>query len=77
MINTVSELLSQKTIDQYKIIESKYLILKRYLRLYVDNHTLLNKEDIDIIIKSLDSIEEENGIEKKEVMTYQQNNFNR
>ncbi len=61
MINTVSDLLSQKTIDQYKVIESKYLILKRYLRLYVDNHTLLNKEDIDIIIKSLDGIEEERG----------------
>lgn len=58
MINAVADVLSQKTIDQYKIIESKYLILKRYLRLYTDKQRLLSKEDVELIINALEGIEE-------------------
>lgn len=54
MINAISDVICQKTIDQYKIIEDRYLTLKRYLRLYTDKHRLLSREDLELIIKALD-----------------------
>ena len=54
MINAVSEIISQKTTDQYKIIEEKYLILKRYLKLHFIEHTYLMEEDILLILRALD-----------------------
>ena len=55
MINAVNQLMNQKTVDQYKVIEEKYLILKRYLKLYFDEHTYMMKEDVNLILKALDS----------------------
>ena len=54
MINAVSELVNQKTTDQYKIIEDRYLTLKRYLRLYCEKHNLITSEEIEMIIKALE-----------------------
>ena len=54
MINAVSEVMSQKTINQYMIIESKYEILKNYLNLYFKEHSYMDKKDIDLIIDSLE-----------------------
>lgn len=54
MINAVSEVLNQKTIDQYKIIEDRYLTLKRYLMLCCEKHSLVTSEEIEMIIKALD-----------------------
>ena len=58
MINTVNEVLSQKTIDQYKIIEEKYLILRRYLTLFFESNILMSKKDVDLIMKSLEKLYE-------------------
>jgi hypothetical protein len=55
MINVVSETLTDKTISQYKIIEREHLILKRYLMLFFENKTLMNKEELDLILRALES----------------------
>jgi hypothetical protein len=54
MINVVNEVLQQKTIDQYKIIEDRYETLKKYLRLYAEKHRLMSREEIELIIKALE-----------------------
>lgn len=66
MINAISDVMSQKTIDQYKIIEDRYLTLKRYLRLYTDKHRLISREDIELIIKALDNETIEETKEREE-----------
>ena len=48
MINAISEVMSQKTIDQYKIIESKYGILKRFI---AKANTL---DEVKMLVDSLD-----------------------
>lgn len=48
MINAISEVMSQKTIDQYKIIESKYGILKRFI---TKANTL---DEVKMLVASLD-----------------------
>jgi hypothetical protein len=56
MLNEVLEKsLSDKSTSQYKIIEKKYEILKRYLRLYTDKHKLVSREEIELILKALDN----------------------
>jgi hypothetical protein len=55
MINAVSEVLSNKTIDQYKIIEDRYETLKRYLILYTEKHRLMSWEEVELIIKALEN----------------------
>lgn len=59
MINEFTQAISDKTKDQYKIIENKYEILKRYIKIYFDNHSLMSKEDAELILKSLDDEKEE------------------
>lgn len=55
MLNVFNEVMKQKTIDQYKVIEEKYLILKRYLILYLEDNTIMSKKDLEIILKALDN----------------------
>ena len=68
MINAVTEVLNNKTIDQYKIIEDRYLTLKRYIRLQMQRHSYISTEDLEMILKSLDDepIEEVKEIETNE-----------
>lgn len=47
-ISTIAE------ITKLKLIEDRYATLKRYLRLHFKNHPLISKEEVEIIIKSLD-----------------------
>lgn len=54
MINAVNEVISQKTTNQYMIIESKYEILKNYLHLFFKDHCAMSKDDADLIINSLE-----------------------
>ena len=55
MVNEVIETLSNKTTDQYKIIEREHLILKRYLTLFFENHTFMSKEDAELILRAIES----------------------
>ena len=57
MINAVNEMITQKTIDQYKIIENKYEILCYYLQNYFSTgRDVMLKEDVELIISSLNKI---------------------
>lgn len=54
MINAMNEVITQKTTDQYKIIEDKYETLCYYLQHFFSaGHDVMLKEDIDLIINSL------------------------
>ena len=55
MLNAVSELVTQKTSDQYKIIEDRYLTLKRFITLWFENYDVLRKDEAEIIVKALDN----------------------
>lgn len=48
MINAISEAMNNKTIDQYKIIEAKYEILRRFI---TKANTL---EEVQMLVASLD-----------------------
>lgn len=54
MINAVGEAITQKTTNQYMIIEDKYLTLRRYLNLLIKDDNI-NKRNIEIILKALDN----------------------
>lgn len=57
MINAVNDVMTQKTTDQYKIIEDKYETLCYYLRnFFLTGHDVMLKEDVDLIIYSLNKI---------------------
>lgn len=67
MINTIAEAVNEKTKDQYKIIESKYEILKRYLRLHFEKQSsLLTESEIEVILQALDGEPLENNESVKE-----------
>lgn len=53
MINAVNEVISQKTTNQYMIIEDRYLTLKRYLKLLIKENRL-DIQNVECIIKALD-----------------------
>lgn len=53
MFNTVNEVLSDKTISQYKVIEDRYLTLKRYLRLLIKENRI-DIQNVECILKALD-----------------------
>ena len=55
MINGFMEALNNKTIDQYKIIERENVILKRYIMLFFENHTLMTKEDAELILRAIET----------------------
>ena len=67
MLNTVGEILGDKTIAQYKIIEDRYLTLKRYLRLLMKK-SIVCADSIEIILTALDDepIEEIKEVNKDE-----------
>ena len=54
MINAVSEAITQKTTNQYMVIEDRYLTLRRYLNLLIKDDNI-NKRNIEIILKALDN----------------------
>ena len=54
MLNAIIEAATEKTKDQYKVIEAKYEILKRYLKEFFDHHYSMNAADVDLILKTLD-----------------------
>ena len=65
MINAMVEALTTKTTDQYKVIEEKYWILRRFLLLFFEAHASMHKEDAELILSALegfpyDDDEEEN-----------------
>ncbi len=56
MINAMGEVLNQKTLAEYKVIEDRYLTLKRYLRILIKNNRLdvQSIESIESILYALD-----------------------
>lgn len=54
MLNAIYEAATEKTKDQYKVIEAKYEILKRYLKEFFDHHYQMSAADVDLILKALD-----------------------
>lgn len=55
MIDTLNNIVNNKSIDTYKIIEDRYNILLRYLLKYFDSHDVMIREDIELIIQSLEN----------------------
>lgn len=47
-----------KEIMDLKIIEERYLTLKQYLELYFENHLYLTREELRIILGSLEKEKE-------------------
>ena len=54
MLNAIYEAATEKTKDQYKVIEAKYEFLKRYLKEFFDHHYQMSAADVDLILKTLD-----------------------
>lgn len=54
MLNALYEAATEKTKDQYKVIEAKYEILKRYLKEFFNYHYQMSATDVDFILKVLD-----------------------
>lgn len=61
MLNQVGEVLGDKTISQYKIIEEKYHILKRYLKCLI----MQNRLDINNVECILSALEESVELKKE------------
>ena len=60
MFNQVAEALTEKTIDQYKIIENEYIILKNYLRTILEKKPYsISKDDIELILDTLEPKKED------------------
>lgn len=53
-ISETTEILSTKSIDQYKIIEDRYLTLKRYFRIHFRQNNTITKQEVEKIIESLE-----------------------
>lgn len=49
-----NEISTIKEITKLKLIEDRYLTLKRYLKLYCEKHNLITSEEIEMIIKALE-----------------------
>ena len=54
MFNSIVDTITEKTIDQYKVIEDKYVTLRRYLILFFNNNRFMTKEDAELITQALD-----------------------
>lgn len=60
MFNQVAEALTEKTIDQYKIIENEYIILKNYLRTILEKKPYsISNDDIELILDTLEPKKED------------------
>ena len=53
MNDAIKSLVNTKTTDSYKIIEEKYLILKRYLRMLIKENRL-EIQNVECILNALD-----------------------
>ena len=53
MINAMGEVLNQKTLAEYKIIEDRYLTLKRYLRSLIKENRL-DIQNVESILYALE-----------------------
>ena len=54
MIDTLNNVINNKSIDTYKIIEDRYIILKRYLRNLIKENRL-EIQNVECILDSLDN----------------------
>lgn len=55
MIDTINNVINNKSIDTYKIIEDRYNTLSRYLLKYFDSHDFMTRQDAELIIQSLEN----------------------
>lgn len=53
MIDAMNNVLNNKSIDTYKIIEDRYLTLKRYLKLLIKENRL-DIQNVECILTALD-----------------------
>lgn len=67
MLNAIGEVVNDKTISQYKIIEDRYLTLKRYLKCLIKENRV-DIQNIECILKALDDepLDVECMLEEKE-----------
>ncbi len=54
MVNAMVEALTDKTKDQYKVIEERYNILKRYLKEFFEHHYQMTAADVDLILRAIE-----------------------
>ena len=55
MMDTINNVINNKSIDTYKIIEDRYNTLSRYLLKYFDSHDVMTRQDAELIIQSLEN----------------------
>lgn len=55
MIDTLNNVINNKSIDTYKLIENRYIILKRYLRNLIKNNRL-DIQNVECILDSLEPL---------------------
>ena len=55
MMDTINNVINNKSIDTYKIIEDRYNTLSRYLLKYFDSHDVMTRQDVELIIQSLEN----------------------
>lgn len=55
MMDTINNVINNKSIDTYKIIEDRYNTLLRYLLKYFDSHDVMTRQDAELIIQSLEN----------------------
>ena len=67
MLNAMGEVFNDKTISQYKVIEDRYLTLRRYLKCLIKENRV-DYQNIECILKALDDepLEVECKLEGKE-----------
>ncbi len=55
MNDAINNFVNNKSIDTYKIIESKLNILERYLIIFFKKHDFMLKEDMELILQSIEN----------------------
>lgn len=66
MINTIVEQFTNKTIDQYKVLEDRYYTLRRFLVSWFSAHDTLNETEVTIILDALEPFE---VLQEEEIQT--------
>lgn len=59
MVNAIVEALTDKTKDQYKVIEERYEILKRYLKEFFEQHYQMTAADVKVILAAIEPQDED------------------
>ena len=54
-MDVISNAINDKTIDTYKILEDRYKTLLRYLLKFFDTNTFMTKDDVELIVQSLEN----------------------